>query len=303
MSHHKNEHIVCPNCGFSASHNYCAQCGQETHLHKETFIGLVVHFVAHYFHYDSKFWQTLKALLFKPGKLTLAYWEKKRNRYIPPISLYIFVSAVFFIFFFSFVVTPDWLKVNSDAEYDPNKTTEQRISDSLDKVRLTDVAKTIGIEDTSHVRSTTTVRSIDTPEEFQEFLDGVLHSIPKMFFFMIPLMAFVLKILYMRRKELYFVDHAVFSLHIHAFTFIALIIVFFPIPESSLQWVEHTTTGLQVAFIILMFLYLIAALRNVYKSSWFRSAVYGIVILTSYVLTAALLSVLYLVFFFLGHYT
>jgi predicted amidophosphoribosyltransferase len=46
---------LCPNCGYKANLNYCAQCGQATRLHKDTFWGLLVHFVSDYFHYDSKF--------------------------------------------------------------------------------------------------------------------------------------------------------------------------------------------------------------------------------------------------------
>ena len=101
MSQH-TESMICPNCGSVASDNYCAHCGQENHLHKETFWGLVAHFIGHYFHYDSKFWQTMKALWFSPGKLTLAYMNKKRMRYIPPVSLYIFISAVYFLLALSF---------------------------------------------------------------------------------------------------------------------------------------------------------------------------------------------------------
>ena len=73
MSYNKDKVIVCPNCGYEANYNYCAQCGQETHLHKDTFWGLVTHFVSHYFHYDSKLWTTVKTLVAKPGELTLAY--------------------------------------------------------------------------------------------------------------------------------------------------------------------------------------------------------------------------------------
>src|SRR5690349_6105601 len=93
--------IICPNCGYHADRNYCAQCGQPTHLHEESFWGMVMHFVGHYFHYDSKFWKTLVTLWFKPGVLTQAYLQKQRMRFIPPISLYIFITAVFFLVMFS----------------------------------------------------------------------------------------------------------------------------------------------------------------------------------------------------------
>lgn len=95
--------IICPNCGYKANYNYCAKCGQATHIHQETLWAMITHFLAHYFHYDSKLWLTLKALITRPGKLTAAYRENIRQRYIPPISLYIVVS-VFFFLLFSFTV-------------------------------------------------------------------------------------------------------------------------------------------------------------------------------------------------------
>jgi len=45
----------------------------------------------------------LKNLLFKPGKLTNTYIEGKRQKFVPPVKLYIFIS---FITFFLFAVFP-----------------------------------------------------------------------------------------------------------------------------------------------------------------------------------------------------
>ncbi|RZL12202.1 MAG: DUF3667 domain-containing protein, partial [Pedobacter sp.] len=55
------------------------------------------HSIAHYFHFDNKFFQTLKPLITKPGIVTLDYLAGKRARYINPVSMYIFVSIVYFI--------------------------------------------------------------------------------------------------------------------------------------------------------------------------------------------------------------
>jgi hypothetical protein len=92
-------HSTCPNCGASVTGKYCSECGQKQEMHRETFWHILTHFVGHYFHYDSKFWVTLKTLCFYPGKLTLAYHNHQRMKYIPPVNLYIFVSVVFFLFF------------------------------------------------------------------------------------------------------------------------------------------------------------------------------------------------------------
>jgi hypothetical protein len=63
----------------------------------KTFGSLLSHSVAHYFHFDNKFFQTLVPLITKPGKVTLDYLAGKRARYINPVSMYIFVSIVYFL--------------------------------------------------------------------------------------------------------------------------------------------------------------------------------------------------------------
>jgi hypothetical protein len=60
-----------------------------------------MHFIGDYFHYDNKFWQTIKTLVLKPGQITLEYIQGKRVKYLNPIQLYIFVTTVFFIIAFS----------------------------------------------------------------------------------------------------------------------------------------------------------------------------------------------------------
>lgn len=62
---------------------------------------MVFHFVGHYFHYDGKFWTTLKTLFLKPGLATLEYIEGKRAKYLNPVQLYFFVTTLFFILFFA----------------------------------------------------------------------------------------------------------------------------------------------------------------------------------------------------------
>jgi ribosomal protein L37E len=87
----------CLNCGFNVEEHYCSRCGQPNLELKEDFWQFISHSVAHYFHFDNKFFKTLVPLVSKPGKVTLDYLAGKRARYINPISMYIFVSIVYFI--------------------------------------------------------------------------------------------------------------------------------------------------------------------------------------------------------------
>lgn len=106
--HEKN----CLNCGHQVEKHYCSQCGQPNLELKEPFWHFIGHSVGHYFHFDSKFFQTLVPLLTKPGQITLDYLAGKRARYIHPVSLYIFVSIVYFL------IVPHVIEENERPEKD-----------------------------------------------------------------------------------------------------------------------------------------------------------------------------------------
>lgn len=104
MSHGKlREEKDCLNCGHIVEEKYCPNCGQQNIHTKQPFHFLITHFIEDFTHYDGQFWGTLKNLFFKPGKLTSTYLEGKRQQFVPPVKLYIFVS---FITFFLFALFP-----------------------------------------------------------------------------------------------------------------------------------------------------------------------------------------------------
>jgi hypothetical protein len=120
MSHFKErKEKDCLNCGAEIQGLYCHNCGQENIEPKESFIHLLGHLVAHEFHFDSKFFSTVKHLFLSPGFLTKEYMRGKRASYLDPIRMYIFLSAFFFLVVFSFNKTGHHLKVgpaNTDTK-------------------------------------------------------------------------------------------------------------------------------------------------------------------------------------------
>jgi len=91
----------CLNCGHHVEDTYCPHCGQENIELKEDALHMITHAIADYFHFEHKFFGTIKPLLLKPGKLTVDYVAGKRASFLHPIKLYIFISIVFFITIFS----------------------------------------------------------------------------------------------------------------------------------------------------------------------------------------------------------
>ena len=105
----------CLNCGTTVAGRYCQKCGQENIVPKQTVWGLITHFVYDIFHFDGKFFHTLKHLLFKPGFIPKEYIAGKRVSYLDPIRMYLFTSAVFFLIFFSFGNSDGFVKMNDNS--------------------------------------------------------------------------------------------------------------------------------------------------------------------------------------------
>ncbi|HWB25733.1 MAG TPA: DUF3667 domain-containing protein [Chitinophagaceae bacterium] len=126
MSHlEERKEQVCLNCNAELHGRYCHLCGQENLEPKESFWHLVTHFVYDVTHFDGKFFSTLKYLLFKPGFLPLEYSKGRRMRYLHPIRMYVFTSAIFFVIFLTFIARPD----------DINKSVHTRSEKSLNTVK------------------------------------------------------------------------------------------------------------------------------------------------------------------------
>lgn len=102
MSHQpERKEKNCLNCGATVVGRYCHICGQENIETKESFWSLCKHFVYDIFHFDGKFFHTLKYIFVRPGLVAREYCLGKRNSFLHPIRMYLFTSAIFFLIFAS----------------------------------------------------------------------------------------------------------------------------------------------------------------------------------------------------------
>ena len=85
---------ACANCGTPLTGPYCANCGQ----HVADFHRSVWRFVADFFDnticWDNKLFRTLGPLFKQPGFLTHEFMIGRRVRYVHPLRLFLFTSAV-----------------------------------------------------------------------------------------------------------------------------------------------------------------------------------------------------------------
>jgi len=102
------------------------------------------------------------------------------------------------------------------------------------------------------------------------FLETLRSNLSTMMLFCIPIFAFVLKILYVRQKRFY-IEHRVYALNIHAFFYLATIIVVL-ISICLHNWIPG---ALQVLLTLLLcalvFAQIFLSIRAVYRQGWFMS--------------------------------
>lgn len=103
------------------------------------------------------------------------------------------------------------------------------------------------------------IRLLKSNENIITFL---LDKITWLVFIMLPMFALILKLLYFRR-DFYYVEHLIFSVHVHTFLFIwAILIVWVDdfLPEA----IEATST-------LLLPVYIVIAMRRFYQQSWWKT--------------------------------
>jgi hypothetical protein len=102
------------------------------------------------------------------------------------------------------------------------------------------------------------------------FISTLFSNLPYMMLCCIPLFAFVLKILYLRR-HIFYIDHLIYALHIHTFAYVGIMLIVLAtiglnrvVPGPIAGWIIAL---LWIAFVVQIFL----SIRRVYRQGWFIS--------------------------------
>ncbi|PIF47727.1 uncharacterized protein DUF3667 [Chryseobacterium sp. 52] len=255
MSHGKiREEKNCLNCGHTVEDRFCSHCAQENTETRQPSHYLITHFIEDFTHYDGAFWKTIQYLLFRPGKLTTEYLSGKRQLYVAPVKLYIFIS--FLAFFLPPLINGAKDESMSNTKKAYISTAEQKeiskikgINFSLganfgskSKITVELLCKNM-VEYDSVVNASKdkTVLHLLRPiaekqlhlrekgftrdEITDKLSESIYHALPKALFFYLPIFAFFLWLFHNKKNWWYF-EHGIFTLHYFSFLLILLLIVF-----------------------------------------------------------------------------
>jgi hypothetical protein len=138
----------------------------------------------------------------------------------------------------------------------------------------------------------------DLEEAWLDQLSKFIHSFPTLLFISLPLLAFVLKLFFFRRKNLGYAVHGVFLLHLYVFSFIALLFYF--IVAKLISFIHINVPGIfGFAVFIGVILYGYKALKNFYGLKRAKALGYYLSFLVFALISMFLLFLFYLLFILL----
>lgn len=281
--------VTCRNCDANLglpSANFCPACGQDTLNHPPTFWEFVHEFITHYVALEGKLWKTLLLLFFKPAELTREYRAGRKLRYISPLRLYITASFLFFLVVKiaglgnlaiddadmdskTGVVTSKYVDEKTRAEI--NQAVEE-VKNEAGKIPVdtkADMKFDCGSTDTACLWLETRLKKKYEGKSARDVLSalnaGAIANVPYALFILLPLFALLTKLIYFNRG-LYFGEHVVYALHVHAFTFFALLFIAL-MPKVMSE-----------VIIFAVMLYYFVAMKRFFGGRWWTTLLrYGIV--------------------------
>lgn len=242
---------ICDNCGASLQGEYCHICGQHERSYIRNVFSLLREVLEEFSSWDSRVLRTLVPLLFRPAFLSNEYIAGRRVRYVPPIRLYLFVSLVFFLTL-TFVTQFDTEMLNLDgaptAAAPAADATPLPECPAQNGINIRDApgrpwAERVCVRfswlsaEANQRLHRQIVRVAQTPElAFQQ----ARQLAPVMMFFLLPLFAVLLKVLYLFSRR-YYTEHLTLALHTHSFMFLAFLLML--MLSGISDWADATERG------------------------------------------------------------
>ena len=300
----------CLNCNTPLTGRYCSGCGQENRPKKLSVWQLLGQFFSGLLNYDGRLIQSIRLLFSKPSALTIAYMEGKRSSYVNPAQFYLFTSAIYFLFsstFSSPEKTSDSTDTNFSKEFKEGFVKDNRLQENDSILSLESEFESfeeyLGNQETLDPEDRSSTFELRFIEKFyqikdkyegqkgfvQAFGEEVLNRLPQVLFITLPLLALILKLVFIQRKHYWYIDHLIFILHIATSFFILLFV------QKGLELLALNTGWSFISFIsgllgLSWMIYYLISFKRFFEKGWTKT-------LLLFFLSSFLQSILFMVVF------
>ena len=268
--------------------NYCGNCGQEVKNFRRPFFKLSSEAIKSLFELDGRAFRTLFFLLTKPAHLSKEYFSGRRVQYTPPLRLFLVISVSFFLLVSLYTsimsieeaLNPDvsgfseetsdevGIILRSDEDGEADNGLEEILSfveginlPFLDEQTNNNLRKMMSSQAEANLNT--------LAENPIAFARGYLEYITVFMLLMIPLLALIQKLIYIRTGH-YYVEHLVLTLHNHAFIIFVVFVASLTgaVEESQVPILNILFGFLGTAIYIWMWIYLFLSLKNYFQQGY-----------------------------------
>lgn len=256
---------TCANCGATVATEFCGYCGQHTGPRLLSMRELLADIVEDQLSVNGTFVRTAVPLVTKPGMLTREYLQGRVVRYIPPFRLFLVCMAAWLL-----AVT---YQVHRQQPAIERAVRERIVAEQAENARLGRPTKPVQLMklpiDTAWLpvfaraplrpvaRRYAEINAMEPGAAVSLVVGAFLRSSTRLMLVLMPVVAGLLQLLYIRRRRLY-AEHFVFTLHLHAFWFLVM----------GAAALLPSALPVQIASNLWLAVYTLLAMKRVYGDGW-----------------------------------
>ena len=246
---------ACLNCGSAAVREFCPECGQRNVELRAPWWTLAREALEDTFSFDSRLGRTVGPFLARPGHLTAEWCAGRRTRYSSPLRLYLLASAAFFLVA---ALVPE--RGGVALRVGDLEVTAGGVEGGAGEANREEVhrgLREMGAAGRVLDRRLAEMERQGLPEAGRRVAAAYRDWVPRVTFFLVPVLALLLELLWRRR---WLTEHLVLSLHAHAVAFVLF---------AAAAVAGRRATGLAAAALLA---WVALAVRRVYGDPWGRVA-------------------------------
>lgn len=256
------DEVSCANCGVPLRGEFCHACGQRSVDLEASIWKLIREALAEIFEADGRLASTLVPFFFRPGHLVKEFIAGRRASYTSPVRIYVFAVLVcFFALGLASANAGSELMVSGEGVYlvDPDSDGAKRLSDR-EQDETSDDIPDVDMVGEWLAPGIHKLQAMDPEDARQHFVDKIYDVVPKVLLLLVPLLALVLKLAWLRHSM---VEHLLFSLNLHS---VGMVVLALSIPLGS-DTVAVVATSAAVS------LHGVVGARRIYDHGWLGTIV------------------------------
>jgi len=308
----------CGNCGVALLGTYCSDCGQEDRTIRRPFWRILNQLFHAVFELDGRVYRSLYFLYTRPGFLSTEYLNGRRERYTPPLRMFLVLSISFFLivsiagtFGNIFLDEADFnvalasgepeaesLQQSNQpirdliaGETDDEDLTEldfspQEVRAFLEQLEFSFLPAATGERLKEFVLDQTTDNYVEMREDplgfFRDFIGESLEYVTIFILVMMPLLALVQWVLFIFKGR-YYVEHFILTLHNHSFLIVSTyLLALTGIVSGQFPALEGFIGWVDFIIVMWALIYLYLSLKFFYRSGYIYSGLAFVVASTIY---------------------